>query len=76
MVQYINANVDIFRKDDLIGATYTPIRCVMSQDYIVHTHTQSGIIKGMPVRGQKYLVLYLKPEQFYQGHNYYELLQV
>ena len=47
--QYINANVGIFRKDGLMGATYPPIRCVMNQDYIVHTHTQSGIIKG---RGQ------------------------
>lgn len=47
--QYINANVDIFRKDSLTGATYPPIRCVMNQDHIVHAHIQSGIIKG---RGQ------------------------
>ena len=38
--QYINASVDIFRKDGLTGATYLSIRCVRIR-IILYMHIPS-----------------------------------
>ena len=38
--QYINASVDIFRKDGLTGATYPSIRCVRIK-IILYMHISS-----------------------------------